>query len=253
MNSTNKDSFWYKYKNDDKYKAKVQLILYVVFIVFVIVYINVGRIGSNYNYNNVVGDANNDIKYEEKSNLLDTINNNYNYLVSVLVNSKKDDNVEEIKYEYSGKKYKDNTIIDKKNNGSNVTYYKIGDEYYAKENDEYKFIDSSVIYDLINKKYIELSDVKRLITKASLEHVTNESNGNNNYKYNLLVRDVIQTYKGNDLINIDVTIKNDILHIDIDYSNLFKQIDDKISTCKVSYEYTDIDKVEEFTIIDDNE
>ena len=49
----NKDSFFYKYKNDSKYNAKAQLIFYVVFIIFVVIYLNFSRVGKNYDYNNI--------------------------------------------------------------------------------------------------------------------------------------------------------------------------------------------------------
>ena len=253
MSSDNNKSFWNKYKNDNKYKAKVQLSLYVVFIVLVIIYINVTNIGNNYNYDNSVNNIGNDLNDGDvDTNLFDNISNNYNYSVSVFFSEKNNDSILEKKYGYSGKRYKDNIIINKSIDNNTSTYYKIEDEYYANYNGEYKFIDNSVIYDLVNRKYIELDYVKKLIKKATLDHVTNKSNGNNNYKYSLLVRDIIQTYKGEDVINIDINIEEQVLKIDIDYSSLFKQMDENILICKISYEYTNIDKVEEFSIINDN-
>ena len=251
-NKNKEDTFWYKYKYDEKYKAKIQLIGYAVFIVFVIIYINIANIGRNYEYNNVVNnEVDNQENYKDDSNLLDEINNNYNFLVDVKVTKKSENGLySEMNYSYSGKRYVDNTIINKTVSNNKSVFYKIDDEYYIKENNEYKFIDNSLIYDIINKKYIELFDVKKLIKKASLDHVTTESNGIDNYKYNLLVRDIIQSYKGDDIINIDVNIENDILNINIIYDNLFKQISDDVIKCSINYKYTDINKIEKFVIID---
>ena len=255
MNDSSKKSFWYKYKNDKKYEAKVQLTAYVVIIVIIIIYVNVSNVGSNYNYNNnsnVTGEEKSLVDSNNNGSVLDVINDNYNYSVSVSITKKVDDgnSDEKISYEYSGKKYKNNTIIDKNVSNDKVTYYKIEDEYYFRENDEYKYIDSSVVYDLVDNKYIELNDVKKMIKKASLEHVTSGSNGKSNYKYTLLVRNVVQTYKGDDAVNLEVDFSGKNLNINIDYTNLFKQMFNDISDCKISYEYTDIDSVDEFTIID---
>ena len=254
-NKKNKeDTFLYKYKNDDKYKAKVQLIGYAIFIIFAIIYINISNIGRNYDYNNSVSNNSNQNKDIDNINLLNDIQDNYNYLVDVKFSKKNDNNiVDNYNYTYSGKRYKDNTIIERNISNNKSTFYKIEDEYYTKENDDYNFIDSSVVYDLISSKYIELDDIKKLVKKANLDHVTTGSNGINNYKYSLLVRNIIQSYKGEDLINIDVNIENDVLNININYDNLFKIIDKNIDSCNISYKYTDIGKVEEFIIIDNND
>ena len=47
-----KESFWYKYKNDKKYNAKIQLVVYALFIIIVVVYVNTSHVGNNYNYDN---------------------------------------------------------------------------------------------------------------------------------------------------------------------------------------------------------
>ena len=47
-----------------------------------------------------------------------------------------------------------------------------------------------------------------------------------------------------------MTIENDIVSIIADYTNLLKITDNNMLECIVSYSYKDINKVEEFTIID---
>ena len=64
-----KQSFFQKFKNDKKYRAKVQLIGYTVFIVFLIVFINVSNVGNNYSYNSVDNNnlnTNNDNEVKKK-------------------------------------------------------------------------------------------------------------------------------------------------------------------------------------------
>ena len=42
----NKESFFYKYKNDKKYKAKAELTGYVIFILLVILFVNIASLGN---------------------------------------------------------------------------------------------------------------------------------------------------------------------------------------------------------------
>lgn len=243
----NKDSFFYKYKNDSKYNAKAQLIFYVVFIIFVVIYLNFSRVGKNYDYNNITNKNYNN--KTEETNLFDVISDNYNYKVNVSGVLKNNN----INYIYSGKRSGENTTIDRNVNNKLDYFYKISDEYYVKNDDEYKFIDSSLVYDTISYKYLEFDSIMKLLKKASLDHVENTSSGEYNYKYNLLVRDVVKSYNGDDVVSINVHVTDYNLSIDIDYTNLFKIIYNDFSSCKINYLYSDIGKVDKFVIIDNKD
>ena len=253
----NKQSFFQKFKSDKKYRAKVQLIGYTVFIVFLIVFINVSNVGNNYSYNSVDNNnlnANDDNELqEEDSNLFKDIDDNYSYNVDVVVKTK-DENGNDIesKVNYNGDSYKENLVINKVYDNVNSTYYKVEDEYYYKELDEFKLAVLDDIYNLIDGKYIEFSSVKGYIDKASLDHFTDYSSGKMEYVYDLLVRDVILSYKGEDTVPINVVIENNTVSINIDYTNLLKIVDSNIVSCVVNYKYENIGKVEEFTIIPDD-
>ena len=245
----NKNSLWDRFNNDKKFNAKVQLSFYVVFIVIVVIYINISNMGRNYNYNSTNNSHINNSSYIS-SNLLDTISNNYNYSVELNYKVMNDNNsVLEYNYVYSGKSYLDNLVINRKYNNTNNTFYKVSDEYYLYDNNNYKYIDSSLVYGDISYKYIELDGVKKLIKKASLDHVTNSNDSS--YIYNLYVRDIVQSYKGDDFVSINVNISEEVLTIDVDYSNLYKQINNKITSCVIKYVYTDIDKILKFDIMND--
>ena len=155
-----------------------------------------------------------------------------------------------INYIYSGKRNGDNTTIDRKNDNKLESFYKISDEYYEKNGEEYKFIDSSLVYDTISYKYIELDSIMKLLKKASLDHVENTPDGESNYTYNLLVRDVVKSYNGDDAVSINVHVNDYNLTIDSDYTNLFKRIYDDFTMCKIKYVFSNIGKVEKFVIID---
>lgn len=282
-NSENK-SFFEKLKIDKKYKAKVELTGYAIFIVVLVIFLNISNIGNNYNYsdNNVVSDNEKtevDID-EENSDLLESLDNNYSYDIKVEVkkgssdssqnkdaetgqnqdsdaNEKQNngdaDSLGEIKtVSYNGKSYNDNVIINKSFDNNNMTYYKVGSEYYTKDGDNFNVVDINSVYDLLDAKYIEIAGVKEYIEKASLDHYTNYSSGKKEYVYNLKVSDVINSFKGDDLVEIDVIIENDTINVKIDYSNLIKINDDSVIECLVTYVYKDIDKVEEFVIIEED-
>lgn len=250
-NNNNKESFFQKVKTDKKYKAKVELLGYVVLIVLIIIYLNISNIGNNYNYNNVTDNTSSKEETKKETNLLDDLDDNYNYSIDVYQETKQsnDTNATNIEINYNGKSYKDNLIINKVINGNSTTYYKVEDEYYTKENEEYNLTDEDIIYDILDKKYLEYNNVKKYIKKASLDHITNYSSGKNEYVYNLKVSDIIQSYKESDLVEIDITIENDIITMNIDYTNLLKVTDETITKCTVTYTYKDINKVEEFNII----
>ena len=244
-----KESFWYKYKNDKKYNAKIQLVVYALFIIIVVVYVNTSHVGNNYNYDNSI-DSNGKISENSVGNVLDNINSNYNYLVEMNAKIKKDNNHDEdVKYTYKGKSVDENMIIEINNS---ETFYKVSSEYYIKNEDNYKFIDVSTVYELISYKYIELDSVKKFIKKAILDHV-DEEDVIANYSYNLLVKDVIQSYNGEDVVPIKINVVNNVYTIEIDYSNLFKEMYNDIVFCNIKYTYSDVNNVEKFVIIENNE
>ena len=282
-NSENK-SFFEKLKTDKKYKAKVELTGYAIFIVVLVIFLNISNIGNNYNYsdNNVVSDNEKtevDID-EENSDLLESLDNNYSYDIKVEVkkgssdssqnkdaetvqnqdsdaNEKQNngdaDSLGEIKtVSYNGKSYDNNIVINKSFDNNNMTYYKVDKEYYTKDGDKFNVVDINSVYDLLDAKYIEIAGVKEYIEKASLDHYTNYSSGKKEYVYNLKVSDVINSFKGDNLVEIDVIIENDTINVKIDYSNLIKINDDSIIECLVTYVYKDIGKVEEFVIIEED-
>ena len=246
-NKKNRISVFLEKFKDKKYRSKVEFIGYGIFILLLIMYLNVAN--SNHIVSNTVipnrVDADNDKK---DINLLDGIINNYNY--DIKISYEKDSNSYE--EEYYGKVSLDNIIINKKFNNVVSTFYKVSDEYYEKkENEDYHIIDEDDVYELLDNKYIELDGLKKYINMASLDHVTDYSSGKREEVYHLRVSDVIKSYKEDSLIDFNVSIENGIISIKADYSNLLSVMDDNIKSCNVLYTYTDIDKVEKFSIMDD--
>lgn len=235
-------SFFKKMKEDKKYNAKVQLIGYGVFILIVVVFLNVGSMVGG----NSTGVLENDII--EEVNIIDEIDNNYEYNINISL-SKGEELVSN--YRYYGKRYNDNKEINKEVGEVVSSYYKVNNYYYVMNEEELSFVEKNIIYDLVDSKYIELDNVMEMVDKASLDHVVDDSLGNNESVYNLYVKDMVISVKNDDIISFNVKEVDDKLLIDVDYTNLIKVFDESVTSFKVSYEYFNVGDVEEFSVIKD--
>lgn len=255
-------SFIEKMKTDKKYNAKVQLIGYGVLIVALVIYANVASMGNSISGNRILGDDNYDYSSDNEDDssdgLLEKVDDNYRYDIVVVFKTKNQGEEEvqdavESQIRYVGKSYENQMEITREDlNGSNL-YYKVDDRYYSKNDDSMDFIQEDVIYDLIDSEYIELDDILELMDKASLDHVTDYSSGKKEYVYHLKVRDIIVTYKLEDVVEIKVLEENGVLSINVDYSSLIHVVDESIEECKLEATITDIGKVEEFLVLNEEE
>lgn len=242
---------------------KTELLGILLLIISIIIALNVTNIRHNYNYNKKTETKPKEqikIKHQETS-LLKQLSKNYTYDIEVTLKEEEqtEENNNQVsktidkKYNYSGKSYQDNLIIDKKNDDNTTTYYKVKDNYYQKQDDNYSQIKAKDIYDAIDGKYIELSNILEYIKQSSLEHLTTYSSGKKEYVYNLKLSKLIPEHHDDDLIEIDITTENDTITMNIDYTNLLTITDSKVLDCKLIATYKDINKVEAFTIINDDE
>lgn len=250
-------SFFEKIRTDKKYSAKVQLIGYGVLIVVLVLYLNIANMGRTVPSGNLVpddiSDGNTSLENtEHKSNdLLKEIDKNYQYDQHVVLKRKNGDVGEELSSHYYGKSYGNNLEINKEDATGIKNYYKIEDRYYVKDDTGVVFTDVDIVYDLVDGEYLELSDIKKLMNKASLDHVTDYSSGKKEYVYHLKVKDIILSYQKDDVVEIGATLENDTLTIHIDYSNLLSVIDENVLECSMEVVYTEIGKIEEFQVLGD--
>lgn len=256
-------SFFEKMKTDKKYNAKVQLIGYGVFIVALVIYVNIASLGSSPSGNSIIGnDIDSDYllgnKEETSGSLLENIKNNYRYEVGLYIKTKVQGEQEEqelvdSQVRYVGKSYENQLEITKEDTTGNNLYYKVDERYYSKTDYGMEFTQEEVVYDLIDSEYIELDGILALIDKASLDHVTDYSTGKKEYVYHLKVRDIIVSYKLEDVVEIKVEEENGVLSISVDYSSLIHVVDESIEECKLEAKITDIDKIEEFLVLNEEE
>lgn len=242
----NEESFWYKFRSDKKYNAKVQLIGYGIFILVVIIGVNISGGTANRGSmvpSNRVGSENTS---KDDTSLLEGSNVSYQYDVVMDVRYKNilDEEVSS-NVSYSGKKYKDVMEITKKVDDESGLYYKNDSRYYSKTDNNLGFVKDDVIYDIVDADYIEIDNIIKLINKASLDHVTGYSSGRKEYVYNLKVRDLVVSYQMEDVIEFNVVEENSTLNISVDFSSLFKVIDKNILGCKIVYNVNRFNEVKE--------
>ena len=267
-NEVKKDSFFDKMKNDKKYSAKVQLIGYGIFIVILVLGLNISSMGSgksNGSLENVIGNGslNEGLEDENTSmddeSLLKMLDDNYSYdvLVSVIkrsMNALTNEEVDvESKIKYSGKSYGKTKEISRSIDNDTNLYYRVDDNYYSMLDNITSLVKENQVYDIIDRRYIEIDSIMELIEKASLDHVTEFSNGRRELVYHLPLKDAFVSHHSNisidKVIEISAIEENQVLTISIDYSSIYDYLDESIVSCKVEAVIKDIGKIEEFEVI----
>lgn len=207
------DKFLEKWKEDKKFRAKMKLLLYGVFLLIIIIYansLNSKTISSDNDIFNTEGDTEAKITIPEK----------YTYDIKIEID---DEN-----YKYSGEKNTEELTIVKEHDNITKNYiYKDG-EYYIKDNDLYVKTTKEEVYDQINSNYINFDTINNYLTKATTS---------NDNQYLVYLKDVIL---GNDTEDYFTILINDD-KISIDYTPLMKQFNSDIKKYKVSIQIDEIE------------
>ena len=202
-----------KWHNDKKYRAKIKLLLYGIFIILVTIYaVTLNNSSSRENLNK-------EENSEHQANTTIIIPEKYHYNIEINNNDKL--------YHYSGDKMLDQTTIIKEVDNVISEYIVQNDEYYVKDNDLYVKTNKEVVYDVVNYNYINLETINSYLTKA-------ERNSN---QYTIYLRDVIL---GNDTNEYFIVLINGN-KINIDYTPLMKQFDSEITKYEVNIEIEEIE------------
>lgn len=252
-------SFFEKVRTDKKYSAKVQLIGYGALILLLIVYTNIASLGNSVPTNTIVNEEESDYLIDNEnddSNLLERINDNYQFDI-VVEYGVKNDNIDESdnfsKIRYIGKSYDNKLEITREDINGNSMYYKVDDRYYLMENDEMSLIEDDSIFNIIDAEYVEIDSILNLISDADLDYVTDYSSGKKEYLYHLKVSDIIVSYKLDDVIEFKIEEENEELKIKVDYSNLVKVLEKNVEICNLEVTISSIGAVEKFLILDDED
>ena len=129
-----------KYKTDNKYKNKVQLILYGVFIIFVTIFAMSGT--------------------KKQNPVNDSIDETYNYKINI--------NLNENVYSYYGEKNKEEITINKLVDNEYISYSYRDNKYYIYENDTYVLTSEEEICDVIEFSYLSLDTINKYLSLSTI-------------------------------------------------------------------------------------
>ncbi len=200
------NDFISKWKNDNKFKAKIKLLLYGIFILLVTVYAfsinNHMAVDNSINTNNNLNNTN-DNKI--------TIPKEYDYSITI--------NIDEKSYQYYGTKKQDSITINKVIDDSETNYLYKDNDYYIFDNEMYIKTNKEEVYNIINYNYLDLNTINSYLSKSS-------RSGN---QYLVYLKDIILEYDDNDYLVIIVNNNK----INIDYTSLMKLTNPDIEKCYV--------------------
>lgn len=209
------DKYIEKWKEDKKFRAKIKLLLYGIFLVIVIIYVT--SLKTEPIPVDEVDDLNSEIT--EKNKVI-TIPEKYNYLIKIEIDDKN--------YTYSGEKNLEQENIVKTSDDISSNYIFKNNEYYVKDGELYIKTTKEEVYDVVNYNYINLETINNYLSKAE---------NNNSNQYLVYLKDIILGQDTNEYFTISV----DENKISIDYTPLMKQFNPDIKKYKVNIQINEIE------------
>lgn len=204
------EDFLKKWNNDSRFKTKIKLSLYTLFVVFVAIFAVSGR--NNIPTNQIEGNLtqeNNQANNNETENTNTTVEkinipDEYKYKINITIN--------EMTYQYIGNKNKLKETIVKKTSLTETNYVYENGEYYKENNNQnYLLTSKEEVYNIIDYSYLDLNTINQYLSKA--EKTENE--------YRVYLKDIILGADNQNYITISKTDNK----VNIDYTNLFNYFD----------------------------
>ena len=195
-----------KWKNEPKFKTKIQLGLYTLFVVVVAVFALSTR-GNTPIDNPVFEKEENQLEDKKEENFSIDIPKEYDYTKNITINTKQ--------YQYTGYKSEEQEKINKISTDVKEEYLYKDDNYYKNEDDTYVLTTKEEIYNEINPNYLKLETINQYLSKAKLE--------NNNYI--VYLKDIILGNDSDEFITITIEENK----ISINYTSLMKLFDETIN------------------------
>lgn len=202
------NDFLEKWKTDHKFKTKIKLLAYTLFVMIVTIYaISLNRQNNELPLqepdSNIIDD-----QTKSNKNTLINIPDEYNYEVEVTIDAEK--------YNFSGSKKTSETTIKKENNNEIKEYLLRNDKYYEVIDDNFIITTKKEVYNPINYSYLNLENINKY-----LENSTKENN-----QYKVYLKDIVLGNDSQDYITIDI-IDNEYK---IDYTNLINSFDNNYNS-----------------------
>lgn len=217
-----------KWNNDPRYKTKIKLTLYTLFVVFVAIFAVSGNNniennednnsisnGTNSNSTNNQNQSSNVENTNNSENQFDTHNNTYKIELPNEYKYQIDININETKHKYTGIKNELRENITKESSGTRKNYIYENDSYYIEqETDSYVLTSKDEVYDIIDYNYLNVKNINEYLSKSTKV----------NNQFIVYLKDIILGNDSEKYITITKTENN----INIDYTNLVNYFDKKI-------------------------
>lgn len=206
-----------KWNNDPRYKTKIKLTLYTLFVVFVAIFAVSGNNNIQNNEDSNLNATNNQNQNSNNENINNNNNQNDTYQIELPseYNYQIDININEINHRYIGTKNELRENITKESNGTSKKYIYENDSYYIeKETDSYILINREEVYDIVDYNYLSIKTINEYLSKSSKV----------NNQFIVYLKDIIL---GNDSEEYITIIKSDN-NINIDYTKLVNHFDKNI-------------------------
>lgn len=202
--------FMEKWRTDSKFKTKIKLILYTLFVVAVALF----AVSSQNNVpTNTIENNNtlNDNNIDEQNYASINIPKKYKYTHNIKINEKA--------YQYSGEKSNEKETINKKKDEVIETYIYQNNNYYRYEEGSYILTTKDEVYDIIKYDYLKLETINEYLKKSTKE----------NNQYIIYLKDMILDSSSNEYISIIL----DENKINIDYTSLMKKFDNEVEKYEI--------------------
>lgn len=200
------NEFVEKWRTDSKFKAKVQLGFYAVFILIALIFALMSR--------NTISNSNNNllIDYEEEITNI-KIPEKYEYSIKINLNN--------IEYTYEGNKTEEKETIIKIINKERTNYIKKENKYYKNSIMINNIVKKEDVYDIIDYSYLNLNTINKYLSVSKKE--TDQRI--------VYLNDIILGYDSEEYIIIELETNK----IKIDYTSLLQIFDNTIESCNVEY------------------
>lgn len=200
-------NFIEKWNNEPRYKTKIKLGLYTLFVVIVSLFaISSNRSSINntldMDYNDTNGETN------ETETITIELPEKYKYTKTITINQKN--------YQYTGIKDSQKESITKNIDGIKSNYAYENSNYYKEEFGTYTLTTKEEVYDMIGYNYLKPDTINAYLSKSTKEEE----------KYLVYLKDIIL---GNDSEEY-ITIKLNGNNINIDYTSLMKIFDNTVES-----------------------
>lgn len=199
------NDFIEKWKNDSKFKAKVQLLIYAAVVIIMLLFAFLS--GGSSDYNEKLSEIKSNIKTSIK------IPAKYTYTIEINKNN--------TKYRYEGTITENKETITKITDLDANSYIKVDNIYHQGTSVMNSTVSKEEIYNVIEYSYLNLETINKYLSVSKREDDI----------YKAYLRDIIIGHESEKYITFKIEGKK----INIDYTSLLQLFDQSIENCNIEY------------------